>query len=55
MKRTLGIIAAILIVLGFGTIHGSYSNAEIIGGSLIGMGSLYLLFVLYTSGKKEDQ
>ncbi len=54
MKKKLGIVAAICIVLGFGMIHGSYPNAEIYGGSLIGLGSLYLLFALYNSGKKEE-
>ncbi len=51
MKKYLGIIAAILIVLGFGMIHGSSKNAEIYGGSLIGIGSLTLLVLLYISGK----
>ncbi len=55
MKKKLGIIAVIFIILGFGMIHGSYKNAEIYGGSLIGLGSIYLLFILYTSGKKEDE
>ncbi len=54
MKKKLGIVAAICIVLGFGMIHGSYPNAEIYGGSLIGLGSLYLLFALYNSGKKKE-
>ncbi len=54
MKKALGILAAICIVMGFGMIHGSYKNAEVYGGSLIGLGSLYLLFILYSSGKKKE-
>ncbi len=55
MKTKLGITAAMFIVLGFGMIHGSYNNAEIYGGSLIGIGSFYLLYLLYSNGKKEKQ
>ncbi len=55
MRKKLSIVAVIFIILGFGMIHGSYKNAEIYGGSLIGLGSIYLLFVLYTSGKKEKE
>ncbi len=54
MKKKLGITAAMFIVLGFGMIHGSYKNAEIYGSSLIGIGSLYLLILLYRSNKKSN-
>lgn len=53
MKRGLGITAVVLVIIGFGMIHGSYKNAEIYGSSLIGLGSIYLLYLLYTSGKKK--
>jgi hypothetical protein len=55
MKKYIGIAAAFCIIMGFGMIHGSYKNAEIYGGSLIGIGSLILLYLLYSSGKKEEQ
>ncbi|GAF05350.1 hypothetical protein [Saccharicrinis fermentans] len=55
MKKTLGITAAIFIVLGFGMIHGSYKNAEIYGGSLIGLGSMVLMYLLYTSGSSKNE
>ncbi|WP_158027274.1 hypothetical protein [Labilibacter marinus] len=55
MKKNIGIVAAILIIVGFGMIHGSYNNAEIYGGSTIGVGSIALLYLLYTSGKKNEE
>ncbi|MGQ1786875.1 MULTISPECIES: hypothetical protein [unclassified Saccharicrinis] len=55
MKKTFGITAALFIVLGFGMIHGSYKNAEIFGGSLIGLGSLTLMYLLYASGKNKNK
>lgn len=55
MKKTVGIVSAIFIVLGFGMIHGSYNNAEIYGGSLIGIGSIVLMYLLYASGKNNKE
>lgn len=55
LKRTIGIIGAIAIVMGFGMIHGSYKNAEIYGGSFIGLGCVILLYLLYTSGNRRKQ
>ncbi len=55
MKKTFSIIAVIFVIMGFGMIHGSYKNAEIYGGSLIGIGSLYLLIILYISKKKIEE
>ncbi|SMO50810.1 hypothetical protein SAMN06265379_10271 [Saccharicrinis carchari] len=55
MKRSIGIIGAVAIVIGFGMIHGSYKNAEIYGGSLIGLGCVILLYLLYTSGKDKNK
>jgi hypothetical protein len=53
MKQKLGITAVVFIILGFGMIHGSAKYSEITGGSLIGIGSLYLLYLLYTSGRNN--
>ncbi len=55
MKKTLAIIAVLFVIMGFGMIHGSYKNAEIYGSSLIGIGSLYLLIILYISNKKHTK
>ncbi len=55
MKRIFGIAGALFVVLGFGMIHGSYNNAEIYGGSIIGLGCIILLYLLYTSRNNNTE
>jgi len=49
----LTIIAAVSIFSGFGMIHGDTTIVERSGSVLIGIGALYLLYVLFTSDKKK--
>jgi len=54
MKRKFGITAAIFIVIGFGMIHGSSKERELFGIGLIGLGCVYLLYLLYSSKQKKN-
>jgi len=53
MRKILTIIAAVSIFSGFGMIHGDTTIVERSGSVLIGIGALYLLYVLFTSDKKK--
>lgn len=55
MKKKFGITAAIFIVLGFGMIHGSSRERELFGIGLIGLGCIYLLYLLYSSNQKKNK
>lgn len=53
MKKTISIIAAILVFLGFGMIHGGIDAVEKTGSAFIGVGALYFLIILFSSIKKD--
>lgn len=50
---TVKVLAAILLFLGFGMIHGSNQIVEKAGSVLIGIGSFYFILILIKSLKKE--
>ena len=52
MKQFLAVIAILMIIFGFGMIHGTSRLMEIVSILMIGLGAAYLLFlVLKYSGK----
>jgi hypothetical protein len=53
MKKTLAIIAVLLIVAGFGMIHGPSQTMEYLSIAMMGLGTSYLIFLILTTGKKE--
>lgn len=55
MKLIFAVIAIILIIMGFGMIHGKSVLREQIGNISIGVGSLYLIFLLYLSWSKDKK
>ncbi|MFA9392362.1 MAG: hypothetical protein ACERKD_21305 [Prolixibacteraceae bacterium] len=48
-KKSLNVVAAFLIFLGFGMIHGGSQWVEKTGSLLIGVGSLYLIVIVIQS------
>jgi len=55
MKQKLAIAAILMIITGFGMIHGTRSSMEVISILMIGMGTAYLLFLLLSSKKDKSQ
>lgn len=55
LKRIFAVVAIILIISGFGMIHGKSVLREQIGSIAIGLGSLYLIFLLYLSWSKGSK
>jgi len=57
MKTKLGIIAVLFVVTGFGMIHGGSILMERIAIGLMGIGIIYLLYLLLTTSgdKKENE
>lgn len=54
MKQKLAIIAILMIITGFGMIHGTRGSMEIISILMIGIGAAYLLFLLLYKKKDKD-
>ena len=54
-KTTLAIVAGLAIFSGFGMIHAGKPVIETTGSALIGIGSLYFLFVLFRSLGNENE
>jgi hypothetical protein len=52
MKTKLGIVAVLLVVIGFGMVHGGSQTMERIAIGLMGIGIVYLLYLLLSKGKK---
>lgn len=52
-KTILGIVAAAFIFFGFGMIHGGSTTVSTAGNILIGVGCLYLIYLLYLSMKNS--
>lgn len=50
-KTVFGIVAAAFIFFGFGMIHGGTTMVSTMGNILIGVGCLYLIYILYLSLK----
>lgn len=50
-KTIFGIVAAAFIFFGFGMIHGGTPMISNIGNIMIGVGCLYLIYLLYLSMK----
>ncbi|WP_157202502.1 hypothetical protein [Marinilabilia salmonicolor] len=55
MKTKLGIVAVLFVVMGFGMVHGGSQTMERIAIGLMGIGIAYLLYLLLSQGKKEEQ
>jgi len=55
MKKTFAIIAVLLIVAGFGMIHGPSQTMEYISIAMMGIGTSYLIFLILTTDKKETK
>ncbi len=51
MKTKLGIVAVLFIIIGFGMIHAPNSVMEYIAIGLMGVGIVYLLYLLFISRK----
>ncbi|MBN2743147.1 hypothetical protein [Breznakibacter xylanolyticus] len=49
------VIAILLIIAGFGMIHSTKGIMEIISILFIGMGTFYLLYLLFTSSKNRNE
>lgn len=54
-KRFFAIVAIVCIIMGFGMIHGKSVLREQIGSIAIGLGSLYLIFLLFLSWKNDKE
>lgn len=54
MRTKLGIVAVLFVITGFGMIHSPSQTAEIIAIILMGLGIIYLLFLLLTPRKREE-
>ena len=55
MKQFLAVIAILMIITGFGMIHGTFRLMEIVSILMIGLGAAYLLFlVLKYAGKNSS-
>jgi multisubunit Na+/H+ antiporter MnhC subunit len=52
MKTKLGIVAVLLIVIGFGMVHGGSQTMERIAIGLMGIGIVHLLYLLLSKGEK---
>lgn len=52
-KTVFGIVAAAFIFFGFGMIHGGPPIVGNIGNIMIGIGCLYLIYLLYLSLKNS--
>lgn len=55
MKKKLGIIAVLFVITGFGMIHSGSVARERVAIGLMGIGIVYLLYLLLTSGKENHQ
>lgn len=54
-KRFFAIVAIVCIIMGFGMIHWESVLWEQIGSIAIGLGSLYLIFLLFLSWKNDKE
>ncbi len=54
MKTKFAVLAALLIVLGFGMIHGKSVFMEYLSIAMIGTGTSYLIYLILSS-KKNDK
>ena len=54
MRTKLAIPAVLMIITGFGMIHGTRGKMEIISILMIGIGAAYLLFLLISQNKRKD-
>jgi hypothetical protein len=55
MKTKLGIVAVLFVVMGFGMVHGGSQTMERIAIGLMGTGIAYLLYLLLSQKKSEEQ
>lgn len=55
MKKALAIVSVLFIVAGFGMIHGPSQTMEYISITMIGLGTSYLIFLILTSEKKNEE
>ncbi|TRX72677.1 hypothetical protein [Carboxylicivirga sp. M1479] len=53
-KQKLAVVAILMIITGFGSIHSTKGAMEIISLLLIGLGAAYLLFLLLKN-KSDDR
>ncbi len=53
MKRIFGILAIVMIILGFGMNHGTRGVMEVVSLLLIAVGVVILLIMLITTKKKD--
>lgn len=54
LKKILIITAILFIIIGFGIIHVHNQIVEYLGSTLIGIGTIYFLFLLFKSTKKSN-
>ncbi len=54
IQNTITIIAILFIITGFGIIHSPKQVVEYIGSGLLGVGTLYFLYLLIITRKKDN-
>lgn len=55
MKVTLIVISIVLMIMGFGMIHNGNPTIEYTGSAMIGLPSLYLLFLLFRAYFRQSE
>jgi cyanate permease len=55
MKKILAFVAVLFIIAGFGMIHSPSQTLEYISIAMMGLGTSYLIFLILTSGGKEEE
>jgi len=55
MKQKLAVVSILMIITGFGMIHGTRSSMEVISILMIGMGAAYLFYLLISHKKDKPQ
>lgn len=55
MKRIIGILAILMVIMGFGMNHGTRGTMEIVSLMLISVGVVILLTLLMSSKKKDTE